>query len=145
MALNQEKADGVEVEELTAAKGVTLSEIAEKDNKLWLVGGARRVFFIFIFFENIFYRNIFSISQFTVLYPTARQGTAGGLRDLYINKNIFYLRGGLWWESAAPCRPSTGREGVPPGRGAAGSPSPQNCSNGPLDEVLDILDTNKNH
>ena len=62
-------ADGVEVEELTAAKGVTLSEIAEKDNKLWLVGGARRVFFIFIFFENIFYRNIFSISQFTVLYP----------------------------------------------------------------------------
>ena len=76
MALNQEKADGVEVEELTAAKGVTLSEIAEKDNKLWLVGGARRVFFIFIFFENIFYRNIFSISQFTVLYPYR---PAGGL------------------------------------------------------------------
>ena len=125
MALNQEKADGVEVEELTAAKGVTLSEIAEKDNKLWLVGGARRVFFIFIFFENIFYINIFSISQFTVLYPTARQGTAGGLRDLYINKNIFYLRGGLWWESAAPplggrgCRPAGGRQAPPPRKIAA--------------------------
>ena len=29
-------ADGVEVEELTAAKGVTLSNVAEKDGKLWL-------------------------------------------------------------------------------------------------------------
>ncbi|KAG8054533.1 hypothetical protein GUJ93_ZPchr0001g29765 [Zizania palustris] len=28
--------DGVEVEELTAAKGVTLSEVTEKDGKLWL-------------------------------------------------------------------------------------------------------------
>ena len=78
VALNQEKADGVEVEELTAAKGVTLSEIAEKDNKLWLVGGARRVLFIFIFFENIFYRNIFSISQFTILYPYRPPGGRQG-------------------------------------------------------------------
>ncbi|XP_062213751.1 protein STRICTOSIDINE SYNTHASE-LIKE 10-like [Phragmites australis] len=29
-------ADGVEVEELTAAKGVTLSDVAEKDGQLWL-------------------------------------------------------------------------------------------------------------
>jgi len=29
-------ADGVEVEELTAAKGVTLSDVVEKDGKLWL-------------------------------------------------------------------------------------------------------------
>ncbi|KQK10870.1 protein STRICTOSIDINE SYNTHASE-LIKE 10 [Brachypodium distachyon] len=54
VALNQEKAhpnatapvkhlvgvrlnaDGVEVEELTAAKGVTLSEVQEQDSKLWL-------------------------------------------------------------------------------------------------------------
>jgi sugar lactone lactonase YvrE len=56
VALNQEKArlnstaaapakhlvgvrltgDGVEVEELTAARGVTLSEVAENGNKLWL-------------------------------------------------------------------------------------------------------------
>ncbi|RCV44657.1 hypothetical protein SETIT_9G392400v2 [Setaria italica] len=54
VALNQEKArldaaapvkhlvgvrlgsDGVEVEELTAAKGVTLSDVAEKDGQLWL-------------------------------------------------------------------------------------------------------------
>lgn len=28
--------DGVEVEELTAAKGVTLSEVAEQKGKLWL-------------------------------------------------------------------------------------------------------------
>ncbi|PUZ41145.1 hypothetical protein GQ55_9G480200 [Panicum hallii var. hallii] len=30
------RADGVEVEELTAAKGVTLSDVAEKDGQLWL-------------------------------------------------------------------------------------------------------------
>ncbi|RLN40112.1 strictosidine synthase 3-like [Panicum miliaceum] len=30
------RADGVEVEELTAAKGVTLSDVAERDGKLWL-------------------------------------------------------------------------------------------------------------
>jgi hypothetical protein len=29
-------ANGVEVEELTAAKGVTLSDVAEKDGQLWL-------------------------------------------------------------------------------------------------------------
>ncbi|KAL6878383.1 hypothetical protein ACP4OV_012553 [Aristida adscensionis] len=29
-------ADGVELEELTAAKGVTLSDVAEKDGELWL-------------------------------------------------------------------------------------------------------------
>nr|CAB3495975.1 unnamed protein product [Digitaria exilis] len=45
VALNQEKANlvgvrlganGTEVEELTAAKGVTLSDVAEKDGQLWL-------------------------------------------------------------------------------------------------------------
>ncbi|RLN15505.1 protein STRICTOSIDINE SYNTHASE-LIKE 10-like [Panicum miliaceum] len=30
------RADGMEVEELTAAKGVTLSDVTEKDGKLWL-------------------------------------------------------------------------------------------------------------
>ena len=88
-----------------------------------------RLFYFYIFLK-LFYRNIFSISQFTVLYPYR---PAGGGRDLYVNKNNFYLRGGPW------------RGGLPPGRGAAGSPSPQNCNNGPLDVVLDILDTNKNH
>ena len=51
--------------------------------------------------------------------PTARQG---GGRDLYINKNKFVLRRGLWREPAAPL-PGGRPPAAPPvgGRGAAGS------------------------
>ena len=65
------------------------------------VVAAAASFFIFIFFKNIFYRNIFSISQFIILYlyrpvggPAAARQRGGS--DLYVNKNNFYLRGGLW-------------------------------------------------
>ena len=76
---------------------------------------ARGGFFIFIFLKNIFYINIFSVSHFTVLYPYR---PAGGGRDLHVNKYKLFLRGGPWWEPAAPLpggraasRPSTGRQG----------------------------------
>ena len=90
--------------------------------------------FLFLYFSKIFFTEIyFRFHNLQFYTPTARQG---GGSDLYVNKNNFYLRVGRWRELAAP---------LPPGRGAAGSPSPQNCNNGPLVVVLDILDTNKNH
>ena len=85
--------------------------------------------FLFLYFSKKNYRNIFLVLGFTVLYPcrpagggrgpTARQ--VGG-RDLYVNKNNFFLRRGPWREPAAPLPPTGGAAGgLPPGRGAAGS------------------------
>ena len=83
-----------------------------------------------------FYRNIFSISYFTILYPyrpaEGRQGAyrpAGGVRDLHINKYIFFcaeapggslpppLPGGRpaarWRGGKQPARPVGGRQAPP--------------------------------
>ena len=65
--------------------------------------------FLFLYFsKNNFYRNIFSISQFTVLYPYR---PAGGGRDLYVNKHIFFC-------TEAPVG------SLPPGSRAAGTRRP---------------------
>ena len=75
--------------------------------------------FSFLYFSKKIYRNIFWVLDFTVLYLNhpagGRQGAycpAGDSRDLYVNKNKYFLRRGFWREPAAP---PVG------GRGAAGS------------------------
>ena len=65
-----------------------------------------------------------------------REQCVTGAFFFFILKIIFICARPL---AAAP--PLSGR----PGRGAAGSPSPQNCRSESLAVVLDILDTNKNH
>ena len=73
--------------------------------------------FLFLYFLKTFFTEIyFQFHNLQFYTPTARQGAG--------------------WGPAAP---------LPAGRRAAGSPFPQHCSSGPLDVVLDILDTNKNH
>jgi len=67
------------------------------------------LYFLKMFFTEIYFR--FHILQFCT--PTARQG---GGRDQHVNKYKLFLRGGPWWEPAAP-RP--GGRHLPPGGGAA--------------------------
>ena len=63
--------------------------------------------FLFLYFSKTFFTEIyFQFHNLQFYTPTARQG---GGRDLYVNKNNFYLRGGSWREPAAP--PLGGREG----------------------------------
>ena len=74
--------------------------------------------FLFLYFlKTFFYKNIFLVSHFTVLYPYR---PAGGGRDLYVNKYIFFLRGDPWREPAAPLL--GGRHSPPARQGGAGSP-----------------------
>jgi hypothetical protein len=87
----------------------------------------RRLFYFYIFQKYFLQKYIFDFTIYSFIpLPPGGRG-----RDIYVNKNIFYLRGGLGGSQPPPYR--------------AAGPSPQNCSSGPLDVVLDILDTNKNH
>ena len=77
------------------------------------------VFFIFVFFKKKITEIYFCIQVLQFYTPAARQGGGRGPtarqvggRDLYVNKNKFFLRRGPWREPAAP---------LPSGRGAAGS------------------------
>ena len=73
------------------------------------------VFSIFIFFKNIFYRNIFSVSHFIILYPYR---SAGGGRDLHVNKHKFLCAESPGGSLPPPCR-AVGLPAAPPpgGRG----------------------------
>ena len=89
-------------------------------------GGSGRAFlflyFLKTFFTEIYFR--FHILQFCT--PTARQG---GGRDLHVNKYKLFLRGGPWWEPAAPL---PGGRHLPPSGGAAGSLPPSRQGGGRL-------------
>ena len=105
------------------------------------------VFFYFYIFQKYFLQKyIFDFTIYSFIPAPRACRPAGGDRDLHVNKNNFYLRGGPWREPAALLSGGRPSAAPPPAQqGVAGSPSPQNCSSGPLDVVLDILDTNKNH
>ena len=119
-------------------KHMRKNRVRKREHPKFLTGGTGQnlragclgAFFIFIFFENIFYRNIFSISQFTVLYSyrpaVGRQGAcrpAAGRQGLIYKLKKFICAEALGG-SLPPLHWAAG--GLPPGRGAAGSPP--NCS-----------------
>ena len=79
----------------------------------------RRLFHFCIFQKKILQKYILGFRFYSsILLPPGR----GGGRDLYVNKNKYFLRRGPWREPAAPLPPhQLAAGGLPPGRGAAGS------------------------
>ena len=77
----------------------------ELEASCMLAGWLAEASFLFLYFSKKNYRNIFLVLDFTVLYPYR---SAGGGKELYVNKNNFF------------CTEVLGGS-LPPGRGAAGS------------------------
>ena len=85
-----------------------------------------RGFFYFYIFLKIFFTEIyFRFHNLQFYTPTARQGAAGGGRDLYVNKKNLFTQRPL----AGACRPPIGRQGgLPPLHWAAGGrQAPPHC------------------